>query len=149
MAKDNNLNIKSDIRHILFSIGLTDWNIVLRKLNKTGFWRYRCALEGTLLNTKVSTDFIKKYKKINVFPSLLSIILKNNLYSTDELINIIETNLNDISYMDIFNCIHIPLEYKKQYYKEIYTDFINNGFDINVSLDIKIKETKRLLSVLE
>ncbi len=141
-------SIKTDRKNILDHIEHNDWNIVLRKLSKIKFSDFRHKFEDALENIKVSLDFINEYKDLKLFPSVIHHVLKNKDYSENELIEIIEKFPEYINWYDVFYNKNIPIWYKKQNYDKIHKDMLNS-FDINVSMDIRKKNTEKELSILK
>jgi len=140
-------NIKIDRKNILTYINHVDWNIVLRKMNKRNFYKYRFAFENALENVRVSMKFIQKYKDLKVVPSVIYHILNNKNYSENELIEIIETFPNYIDWYYIYYNPNIPLWYKKQNYYKIFADSLKS-YDISVPMNVRQKNTKKALSIL-
>jgi hypothetical protein len=145
---ENNNNLKVDRKAILDFMGYNDWNILLRKLNKSSFSDILYKFENALRNVKVSIDFIDKYKDLKIFISVIHNVLKNTNYTTEELIKIIEKFPDYIDWYYIFYNKLIPLEYKKLHYDQIYNDTLKS-FDNSVPMDIRITNTKKSLSILK
>lgn len=154
---ENNDYLKKERKYILDFLGLQDWNIFVRKYFKPEFSKYRYRFElyirGYNSNSfekwgspKVSIHFLDKYK--DTFPRLIKNALNNPNYTEKELITIIESFPDYIDWYYIFYNDNIPLEYKKQHYKEIYNDFIKS-FDIRVPISTRIKETEKTLNILK
>lgn len=145
---EQNDNLKEDRKAILDFMGYNDWSILLRKLYKFSFRDIQYKFENALRNVKVSIDFIDKYKDLKIFMSVIHHVLNNPNYTPEELIKIIETFPDYIDWYYVFYNKMIPLEYKKLHYDQIYNDSLKS-FDNSVSMDIRIKNTKKALSVLK
>lgn len=141
-------SVKEDRKKILEYLGLKDWSIFLRKLQRPFFSNFRYKFEFYLRNFKVSPEFIDKYKDLKVFPSFIDIILKNKEYSVDELLGIIEKYPDYIDWYYVFYNERIPIDFKKKNYDKIYRDSLVS-FDNSVPMNIRIRNTKKALSILE
>ncbi|MDY0268831.1 hypothetical protein [Trichloromonas sp.] len=145
---EGNDSLKDERKQILDFIGHNNWNIVMRKLNNIRFSDFRYKFENALRNIKLSIDFIDKYKDLKLFPSFIDNVLDNPNYNEEELINIIKKFPDYINWYNVFYNKNIPLWFKKENYDKIYNDSLNS-YDISVPMNIRIKNTKKALSVLK
>jgi len=143
-----NAMLRIDRRRMLDFIGLNDFGVFLRKLNKSKYYSYSSSFECALRERMVSIYFIDKYKDLKIFPSLIGNVLDNPVYTEKELITIIEKFPTYINWYDVFYNQKFSIEYKAKNYDKIYADFLKS-FDINTTMATRIIKTNETLSSLK
>ena len=144
-----NLCLKIDRGRMLEYMGLTDFGVFLRKLNKTKhYYPYCHSFACALRERMVSIHFISKYKDLKIFPSLIDEVFENSEYTENELITIINKFPTYINWYYVFYNKNISINYKAENYDKIYADFLKS-FDVNTPMDKRISQTLEVLKMLK
>lgn len=138
--------VGDDRKKILDFMGVKDWAVVMRKFHSSSYNKNRWDFQRAIRELRLCIGFMREYK--DLYSDFFVDILRNPNYTADELIKIINTFPENINWYWVFYNKTIPIEFKKEHYDDIYRDMLLM-YDINVPPDVRERNSKEALQVLE